>query len=72
MYLNHPGDAINTIEFCEKFGNINNLPVDVWFEGLEKGVVLNFQGNCRKPHMMRILDISEPDENGNGRGPLRA
>jgi pyruvate carboxylase len=64
MYLNHPGDAINTIEFCEKYGNINNLPVDVWFEGLEKGVVLNFQGNCRKPHIMRILDISEPDENG--------
>ena len=64
MYLNHPGDAITTIEFCEKYGNINNLPVDVWFEGLEKGEVLNFQGNCKKPHRMRILDISEPDENG--------
>jgi len=64
MYLNHPGDAINTIEFCEKYGNINNLPVDVWFEGLEKGEVLHFQGNCKKPHRMRILDISEPDENG--------
>ncbi|MEF2229526.1 MAG: pyruvate carboxylase [Pseudodesulfovibrio sp.] len=64
MYLNHPGDAITTIDFCEKYGNINNLPVDVWFEGLEKGEVLNFQGNCKKPHRMRILDISEPDENG--------
>ncbi|NDV19094.1 pyruvate carboxylase [Pseudodesulfovibrio sp. JC047] len=64
MYLNHPGDAISTIDFCEKFGNINNLPVDVWFEGLEKGEVLQFQGNCMKPHRMRILDISEPDENG--------
>ncbi|WP_338666799.1 pyruvate carboxylase [Pseudodesulfovibrio methanolicus] len=64
MYLNHPGDAIKTIDFCEKFGNINNLPVDVWFEGLEKGEVLDFQGNCQKPHLMRILDISEPDENG--------
>ncbi len=64
MYLNHPGDAIATIDYCEKFGNINNLPVDVWFEGLEKGEVLNFQGNCMKPHRMRILDISEPDENG--------
>jgi pyruvate carboxylase len=64
MYLNHPGDAIKTIEFCEKYGNINNLPVDVWFEGLEKGEVLHFQGNCKKPHRMRILDISEPDENG--------
>ena len=38
--------------------------MDVWFEGLEKGEVLNFQGNCKKPHRMRILDISEPDENG--------
>ena len=64
MYLNHPGDAINTIEFCEKYGNINNLPVDVWFEGLEKGDVLHFQGNCKKPHRMRIIDISDPDENG--------
>jgi pyruvate carboxylase len=64
MYLNHPGDAITTIDFCEKFGNINNLPVDVWFEGLEKGEILEFQGNCKKPHLMRILDISEPDENG--------
>ncbi|WP_419787873.1 pyruvate carboxylase [Pseudodesulfovibrio sp.] len=64
MYLNHPGDAITTIDFCEKYGNINKLPVDVWFEGLEKGEVLNFQGNCNKPHRMRILDISEPDENG--------
>ncbi|BCS87109.1 pyruvate carboxylase [Pseudodesulfovibrio sediminis] len=64
MYLNHPGDAITTIDFCEKYGNINNLPVDVWFEGLEKGELLQFQGNCKKPHVMRILDISEPDENG--------
>ncbi|MBI9078279.1 MAG: pyruvate carboxylase [Pseudodesulfovibrio sp.] len=64
MYLNHPGDAIKTIDFCEKYGNINNLPVDVWFEGLEKGEVLHFQGNCKKPHRMRILDISEPDEDG--------
>ncbi|MBG0789379.1 MAG: pyruvate carboxylase [Desulfovibrionaceae bacterium] len=64
MYLNHPGDAIKTIEFCERFGDINNLPVDIWFEGLEKGEVLNFQGICKKPHRMRILDISEPDERG--------
>jgi pyruvate carboxylase len=64
MYLNHPGDAINTIDFCEKYGNINNLPLDVWFEGLEKGEVLHFQGDCKKPHMMRIIDIPEPDENG--------
>lgn len=64
MYLNHPGDAIKTIEFCDRFGNCNNVPLDVWFEGLEKGEVLHFQGDCKKPHVMRVLDVSEPDENG--------
>ncbi|WP_147821484.1 pyruvate carboxylase [Salidesulfovibrio onnuriiensis] len=64
MYLNHPGDAIKTIEFCDKYGNCNNVPLDVWFEGLEKGEVLHFQGDCKKPHVMRVLDISDPDENG--------
>jgi len=64
MYLNHPGDAIKTIEFCDKYANCNNVPLDAWFEGLEKGETLHFQGDCKKPHAMRILDISEPDENG--------
>ncbi len=64
IYLNHPGDALKTIEFCEVFGDANNLPLDVWFEGLEKGEVLSFSGHCGKPHVMRIHDISEPDERG--------
>lgn len=64
MYLNHPADAYKTIEFVEKFGNSSFLPLDVWFEGLERGEPLLFQGGSGKPHMMRILDIGEPDENG--------
>jgi len=64
IYLNHPGDALKTIEFCERFGDANNLPVDVWFEGLEKNEKLLFQSASGKPHVMRIDDISEPDEQG--------
>lgn len=64
IYLNHPGDALKTIEFCETFGDANNLPVDVWFEGLEKNEKLLFQSGSGKPHVMQIHDISEPDEQG--------
>ncbi|MHC1701610.1 MAG: pyruvate carboxylase [Humidesulfovibrio sp.] len=64
IYLNHPGDALKTIEFCERFGDANNLPVDVWFEGLEKNEKLLFQSASGKPHVMQIHDISEPDEQG--------
>jgi len=64
IYLNHPGDALKTIEFCERFGDANNLPLDVWFEGLEKGETLLFQSGTGKPHVMRIHDISDPDEHG--------
>ncbi|MBU1040198.1 MAG: pyruvate carboxylase [Proteobacteria bacterium] len=64
IYLNHPGDALKTIEFCENYGDANNLPVDVWFEGLEKNEKLLFQSASGKPHVMQIHDISEPDEQG--------
>ncbi|SNR81745.1 pyruvate carboxylase [Humidesulfovibrio mexicanus] len=64
LYLNHPGDALKTIEFVETYGDANNLPLDVWFEGMEKGETLLFQSRCGKPHVMRISDISEPDEQG--------
>ncbi|MBI5520808.1 MAG: pyruvate carboxylase [Desulfovibrio sp.] len=64
LYLNHPGDALKTIEFVETYGDANNLPLDVWFEGLERGETLLFQSRAGKPHVMRITDISEPDEQG--------
>ncbi|NJB66918.1 pyruvate carboxylase [Desulfobaculum xiamenense] len=64
MYLNHPGDALKTIEFTEQFGDCNKLPLDVWFEGLEIGRELFFEDSNRKPHSMTILHISEPDDHG--------
>lgn len=65
LYLNHPGDALKTIKFQEKFGEPNNLPLDVWFEGLEKGDTCQFSDSHGMPHQMTILDISDADEDGN-------
>ena len=64
LYLNHPGDALKTIEFVETYGDANNLPLDVWFEGLEKGETMLFEGRCGKPHVMRITEISDVDDQG--------
>ena len=64
MYLNHPGDALKTIKFVQQFGDPNNVPLDVWFEGLETGRELQYLDSRRKPHSMTILHKSEPDEAG--------
>ncbi len=64
MYLNHPGDAVKTVQFRQQFGDPNNLPLHVWFEGLEPGVELNFTDTHGKPHQMCIMSISAPDESG--------
>jgi pyruvate carboxylase len=64
LYLNHPGDAIKTIKFQKQFGDPNNIPIDVWFEGLELRKDLEFNDSNGKPHKMVILDISEPRRNG--------
>jgi pyruvate carboxylase len=64
LYLNHPGDAIKTIEFRKKFGDPNRLPLDVWFEGLVPGEELLFSDSLGKPHHLAILDISRPDVSG--------
>jgi pyruvate carboxylase len=63
-YLNHPGDALKTIEFRQRFGDPNQLPLDVWFEGLESGQELQFLDSDGKPRNMMILDISRPDAQG--------
>ena len=65
LFLNHPVDAIKTIKFREKFGNPNQIPLDVWFEGVEKGEAVSFDDSTGKPHKIRILEFSEPDEDGN-------
>jgi pyruvate carboxylase len=64
IYLNHPADAVKTIEFFKTYGNANQLPLDVWFEGLDVGEKLWFKDGFGKPHEMEILDISLPDDNG--------
>ncbi len=64
MYLNHPGDAVKTIEFQKQFGDPNQIPLDVWFEGLERKKELEFIDKKGKPHKMMILDITEPRKSG--------
>ncbi|MCG8552405.1 MAG: hypothetical protein MI799_18540 [Desulfobacterales bacterium] len=64
LYLNHPGDALKTFEFTAKYSDPNNLPVDVWFEGLQIGTQMGFRDTSGKPHQMVILDISPPKETG--------
>ncbi len=64
MYLNHPADALKTIIFREEFGDPNNLPLDVWFEGLETGQVLEFRDGAGKLHSMTILKVGRPDATG--------
>jgi pyruvate carboxylase len=64
MYLNHPADAIKTIEFKQNFGDPNNLPLPIWFEGMEAGEEINFIDSRGKPHHMTILRIQMPDPNG--------
>ena len=64
MYLNHPGDAVKTIQFRTKYGDPNRLPLPVWFEGVRPGEELHFTDTGGKPHTMTILSISPVDDAG--------
>jgi len=64
MYLSHPGDAIKTMQFHDKFGDPNTIPLDVWFEGLVPGRDLEFIDEGGKPHQITIYNISNVDERG--------
>lgn len=64
LYLNHPGDALKTFEFQGKFGDPNQVPLAVWFEGLKPGREMEFTDGNGKPHKMMILDISKPKSSG--------
>ncbi|NLC23674.1 MAG: pyruvate carboxylase, partial [Oxalobacter sp.] len=64
LYLNHPADALKMFDFRLNYGNPNNLPLDVWFEGMEPGDELNFMDSQGKPHHVSLLSIRSPDENG--------
>jgi pyruvate carboxylase len=64
MYLNQPADALKTIRFRQKFGDPNNLPLDVWFEGLRPDETTTFTDSQGKPHQITILSIQEKDPKG--------
>ena len=64
LYLNHPADALKMFDFRLNYGNPNNLPLDIWFEGMEPGDELNFMDSQGKPHHISLLSIRSPDENG--------
>ncbi len=64
LYLNHPGDAIKTIQYKQLFGNANKLPLHVWFEGLKIGQDLYFEDSNGKPHHLIISGFSEPNAAG--------
>ena len=64
MYLNHPADALTTMRFKANFGDPNNLPLDVWFEGLEVGENLTFTDTDGKPHQLVLLRIQQPNDSG--------
>lgn len=64
LYLNHPGDALKTMQFRTKFGDPNNLPLDVWFEGVKTGNDFNFTDSLGKPHNFHLLSIARLNESG--------
>ena len=64
LYLNHPGDALKTIQFHSEFGDPNRIPLDIWFEGLKENKEVSFTDSKNKPHAMTILHIEEPNEQG--------
>jgi pyruvate carboxylase len=64
MFLNHPGDAVKTIEFRQQYGNPNNLPLAVWFEGMEVGEELNFTDSHGKPHQLNLISVRPPGPGG--------
>ncbi len=64
LYLNHPGDAVKTVKFKAQYGDPNNLPVHVWFEGLLPGQDLYFNDSRGKPHHLTLLTISRMAASG--------
>ena len=64
LYLNHPADALKTMLFRMQYGDPNNLPLHVWFEGLKPGQDLYFNDRSGKPHHLLLLSISRPNDAG--------
>ena len=64
MYLNHPGDAVKTVQFRAKYGDPNRLPLPVWFEGCAVGEEINFVDTAGKPHQFLLVSMTSPNDAG--------
>ena len=64
MYLNHPGDAVKTVQFRAKYGDPNRIPLPVWFEGIKVGEEINFEDSSGKPHHVQFVSLSQPNDQG--------
>lgn len=64
MYVNHPGDAIKTIQFQANYGDPNCLPLPIWFEGLLPGEEVAFNDTKGKPHALHLLSITDEGDTG--------
>ena len=64
MYLNHPGDAVKTVQFRAKYGDPNRLPLPVWFEGCSVGEEINFVDTSGKPHQFLLVSMSPANDAG--------
>jgi pyruvate carboxylase len=62
LYLQHPGAAVEFIQFRNRFGNTAVLPTPVWFDGLKQaGSEVHFEMNG-KPNTIRLVSIGQEGE----------
>lgn len=64
LYLNHPGDALATIHFVDKYGDCNQIPLHLWFEGMCSGDEVMFKDSQGRHHVLCMKHISRPDDHG--------
>ncbi|MDR2353849.1 MAG: pyruvate carboxylase [Deltaproteobacteria bacterium] len=64
MYLNQPADALKTFRFRTTYGDPNNLPLDVWFEGLQQDLPVAFTDTYGKPHQINLSSVQKRDNLG--------
>lgn len=62
LYLQHPGAAVDFIQFRKKFGDTSVLPTAVWFGGLkEAGEEVHFEF-CGKPNTVKLVSVGQEVE----------
>ena len=58
------------MQFVAQFGDPNNLPLHVWFEGLKPGQEMQFTDSDGKPHEMSIFSISPVSDQADDPGAI--